>query len=75
MQVKISWCSSQVVSVELAPGAGVFLFRLREPARAEFLRSATDPAHRDEPAEESDALCVFSPVLARSEEPRYELTQ
>ncbi|WP_079087249.1 PIN domain-containing protein [Streptomyces scabiei] len=40
--------------------AGVF--HLREPTRAESLYSATSPSHRDELAEELDALCLLSPV-------------
>lgn len=40
--------------------AGVF--HICEPTRAEFLYSATSPAHRDELAEEVDALCQSSPV-------------
>ncbi|MFI5566737.1 PIN domain nuclease [Streptomyces sp. NPDC051740] len=40
--------------------AGVF--HVCEPTRAEFLYSATSPAHRDELAEGLDALCRLSPV-------------
>ncbi|MEV0483388.1 PIN domain-containing protein [Streptomyces sp. NPDC050508] len=40
--------------------AGVF--HLCEPTRAEFLYSATSPSHRDELAEELDALCLLAPV-------------
>lgn len=57
--------------------AGVF--RICEPTRAEFLYSATSPAHRDELAEELDALCQFSPVLKDAwrwvDVVQYKLTQ
>ncbi|MDW4909683.1 PIN domain-containing protein [Streptomyces sp. ADMS] len=57
--------------------AGVF--HLCEPTRAEFLYSATSPSHRDELAEELDALCLLSPVpknaWRRGDTAQYKLTQ
>lgn len=38
------------------------MFHVCEPTRTEFLYSATGPAHRDELAEELDALCLLSPA-------------
>lgn len=50
-----------------------------EPTRAEFLHSATGPAHRDELAEELDALCHLSPVPKNAwrwvDTAQYKLTQ
>ncbi|MFD6655347.1 PIN domain nuclease [Streptomyces parvus] len=57
--------------------AGVF--HICEPTRAEFLYSATSPAHRDELAEEVDALCQSSPVPKNAwrwvDTAQYKLTQ
>jgi len=57
--------------------AGVF--HLCEPTRAEFLYSATSPSHRDELAEELDALCLLSPVPKSAwrwvDTAQYKLTQ
>lgn len=55
------------------------MFHVCEPTRAEFLYSATSPAHRDELAEEIDALCRFSPVPKNAwrwvDTAQYKLTQ
>ncbi|MEV0784146.1 PIN domain-containing protein [Streptomyces sp. NPDC050423] len=57
--------------------AGVF--HICEPTRAEFLCSATSPAHRDELAEELDDLCHLSPVPKTAwrwvDTAQYKLTQ
>lgn len=57
--------------------AGVF--RVCEPTRTEFLFSATSPSHRDELAEELDALCPLSPVSKNAwrwvDTAQYKLTQ
>jgi predicted nucleic acid-binding protein len=45
---------------EVHIAAGVF--HLCEPTGAEFLYSAASPSHRDELAEELDALCLLSSV-------------
>lgn len=58
-------------------GAGAF--RICEPTRTEFLYSATGPAHRDELAEDLDALCALSAVPKGAwrwvETAQYKLTQ
>ncbi|MFE5616575.1 PIN domain nuclease [Streptomyces sp. NPDC056470] len=58
-------------------GAGAF--RLCEPTRTEFLYSATGPAHRDELADELDALCLPAPVPKHGwrwvDTAQYKLTQ
>ncbi|PGH50500.1 PIN domain-containing protein [Streptomyces sp. Ru87] len=50
-----------------------------EPTRAQFPHSATPPAHRDELAEEIDALCRSSPVPESAwrwvDTAQYKLTQ
>jgi predicted nucleic acid-binding protein len=55
------------------------VFHLCEPTRAEFLYSATSPSHRDELAEELDALCLLSPVPKNAwrwvDTAQYKLTQ
>ncbi|MDO0927848.1 PIN domain-containing protein [Streptomyces sp. TG1A-8] len=57
--------------------AGVF--HLCEPTRTESLHSATSSSHRDEPAEELDALCLHSPVPENAwrwvDTARYKLTR
>lgn len=57
--------------------AGVF--SVCEPTRTEFLYSATGPAHRDELADELDALCAMAPVPKSAwrwvETAQYKLTQ
>ncbi|MBT2610032.1 PIN domain nuclease [Streptomyces sp. ISL-87] len=57
--------------------AGVF--RVCEPTRTEFLYSATSPSHRDELAEELDALCPLSAVPKNAwrwvDTAQYKLTQ
>lgn len=57
--------------------AGVF--HICGPTRAEFLYSATSPAHRDELAEEVDALRQSSPVPKNAwrwvDTAQYKLTQ
>jgi predicted nucleic acid-binding protein len=57
--------------------AGVFY--ICEPTRTEFLYSATGPAHRDELAEELDALCQPAPVPKNAwrwvDTAQYKLTQ
>lgn len=57
--------------------AGVF--RVCEPTRTEFLYSATSPPHRDELAEELDALCPLSAVPKNAwrwvDTAQYKLTQ
>ncbi|WP_406449841.1 PIN domain-containing protein [Streptomyces sp. NBC_00876] len=57
--------------------AGVF--HICEPTRAEFLYSATSPAHRDELTEELNDLCHLSPVPKGAwrwvETAQYKLTQ
>ena len=57
--------------------AGVF--RVCEPTRTEFLYSATSPSHRDELAEDLDALCLLSPVPKGAwrwvDTAQYKLTQ
>ncbi|MCX4747231.1 PIN domain-containing protein [Kitasatospora sp. NBC_01287] len=54
-------------------------FHLCEPTRTEFLRSATDPAHRDELAESIDTLCRSAAVPKQGwrwvETAQYKLTQ
>lgn len=54
-------------------------FRICEPTRAEFLYSAMGPAHRDELAEDLDAMCQFSPVPKSAwrwlDNAQYKLTQ
>ncbi|MGV9555109.1 PIN domain-containing protein [Streptomyces sp. NPDC003522] len=66
----------------LRPGEGHIaagVFRVCGPTRAEFLHSATGPAHRDELAEELDALGQLSPVpknaWRRVGTAQYELTR
>lgn len=58
-------------------GAGAF--RLCEPTRAEFLYSATSPAHRDELAEDIDTLCARADVPKSAwrwvDTAQYKLTQ
>ncbi|WP_351232026.1 PIN domain-containing protein [Streptomyces sp. NPDC002133] len=58
-------------------GAGAF--RVCEPTRAEFLYSATGPAHRDELAEELDTLCEPAAVPKNAwrwvDTAQYKLTQ
>ncbi|GGT35272.1 PIN domain-containing protein [Streptomyces purpureus] len=58
-------------------GAGAF--HLCEPTRAEFLYSATGPAHRDELAESIDTLCRPASVPKNAwrwvETAQYKLTQ
>jgi predicted nucleic acid-binding protein len=53
--------------------------RVCEPTRTEFLYSATGPAHRDELADELDALCSTAPVPKNAwrwvETAQYKLTQ
>lgn len=53
--------------------------RICEPTRTEFLYSATGPAHRDELAEELNALCELAPVPKAAwrwvENAQYKLTQ
>ena len=50
-----------------------------EPTRTEFLYSATSPAHRDELAEELDALCALAPTPKNAwrwvDAAQYKLTQ
>ncbi|MEV6261839.1 PIN domain-containing protein [Streptomyces sp. NPDC051784] len=57
--------------------AGVF--HVCEPTRAEFLYSATSPAHRDELADEIDDLCHLAPVPKSAwrwvDTAQYKLTQ
>lgn len=57
--------------------AGVF--HICEPTMAEFLYSATSPAHRDELAEELNDLCHTSPVPKNAwrwvDTAQYKLTQ
>ncbi|MFE0426906.1 PIN domain nuclease [Streptomyces sp. NPDC058953] len=57
--------------------AGVFF--VCEPTRTEFLYSATGPAHRDEVADELDALCALAPVPKNGwrwvDTAQYKLTQ
>lgn len=57
--------------------AGVF--HICEPTRAEFLYSATSPAHRDELAEEVDDVCHLAPVPRSAwrwvDTAQYKLTQ
>jgi predicted nucleic acid-binding protein len=57
--------------------AGVF--HLAEPTRAEFLHSATGPAHRDELAEDLDAFCRPASVPKTAwrcvDTAQYKLTQ
>lgn len=57
--------------------AGVF--HVCEPTKAEFLYSATGPAHRDDLAEELDDLCHLSPVPKNArrwvDTAQYKLTQ
>jgi predicted nucleic acid-binding protein len=54
-------------------------FYVAEPTRAEFLYSATGPAHRDELAEDLDALCRPAPVPKTAwrwvDTAQYKLTQ
>lgn len=54
-------------------------FYVCEPTRAEFLHSATGPAHRDELAEDLDALCHLSAVPKSAwrwvDTAQYKLTQ
>ncbi|MGV9423589.1 PIN domain-containing protein [Streptomyces sp. NPDC003656] len=58
-------------------GAGGF--RISEPTRAEFLYSATNSAHRDDLADELDALCSLAPVPKGAwrwvDTAQYKLTQ
>jgi predicted nucleic acid-binding protein len=58
-------------------GAGAF--RICEPTRAEFLYSARNPAHRDDLADELDALCALAPVPRNAwrwvDTAQYKLTQ
>jgi predicted nucleic acid-binding protein len=53
--------------------------RVCEPTRAEFLYSATGPAHRDELADELDTLCALAPVPKNAwrwvDSAQYKLTQ
>lgn len=53
--------------------------RVCEPTRAEFLYSATGPAHRDELAGELDTMCALAPVPKNAwrwvEGTQYRLTQ
>lgn len=53
--------------------------RICEPTRAEFLYSATDPAHRDELKDELNTLCELAPVPETAwrwvEQAQYKLTQ
>jgi len=53
--------------------------RACEPTRVEFLYSATGPAHRDELADEFDALCGPAPVPKNGwrwvDNAQYKLTQ
>jgi predicted nucleic acid-binding protein len=55
------------------------VFRGCEPTRAEFLYSATNPSHRDELAEELDALCPLAAVPKNAwrwvDTAQYKLTQ
>ncbi|MDT7842984.1 PIN domain-containing protein [Streptomyces justiciae] len=59
----------------LAAGA----FHICEPTRTEFLCSATGPAHRDDLADELDAMCHLSPVPKDAwrwvDAAQYKLTQ
>jgi len=54
-------------------------FHIAEPTRTEFLYSATGPAHRDELAEDLDALCRLAPVPKAAwrwvDTAQYKLTQ
>lgn len=54
-------------------------FRICEPTRTEFLYSATGPAHRDELADDIDALCATAPVPKTAwrwvDNAQYKLTQ
>jgi predicted nucleic acid-binding protein len=54
-------------------------FRLCEPTRAEFLYSASGPAHRDDLADELDSLCALAPVPKTAwrwvDTAQYKLTQ
>lgn len=54
-------------------------FRICEPTRAEFLFSATGPAHRDELAEDLDTLCAPAAVPKNAwrwvDTAQYKLTQ
>lgn len=54
-------------------------FGICEPTRTEFLYSATSPAHRDELAEELDALCAAAAVPKNAwrwvDTAQYKLTQ
>jgi predicted nucleic acid-binding protein len=53
--------------------------RVCEPTRAEFLYSATGPAHRDELADELDTMCALAPVPKNAwrwvDSAQYKLTQ
>ncbi|WP_046471760.1 PIN domain-containing protein [Allosalinactinospora lopnorensis] len=55
------------------------VFRVCEPTRTEFLYSATGPEHRDELADDLDALCRAAPVPKNTwrwvETAQYKLTQ
>ncbi|MFI6403121.1 PIN domain nuclease [Streptomyces sp. NPDC050548] len=55
------------------------MFHICEPTRAEFLFSATGPAHRDDLADELDTLCPLSPVPKNAwrwvDTAQYKLTQ
>ncbi|MBA4860079.1 PIN domain-containing protein [Streptomyces sp. PSKA54] len=65
----VSW------ETHLAAGA----FHVCEATRTEFLYSATGPAHRDELADELDALCHAAPVPKNAwrwvDAAQYKLTQ
>lgn len=62
-------------TAHIAAGA----FRICEPTRIEFLYSAKSPSHRDELADEIDALCKSSTVPKTAwrwvETAQYKLTQ
>jgi predicted nucleic acid-binding protein len=53
--------------------------RVCEPTRAEFLYSATGPAHRDDLASELDTMCALAPVPKNAwrwvDTAQYRLTQ
>lgn len=62
-------------TAHIASGA----FQICEPTRAELLYSARNASHRDELAEELDALCRLAPVPKRAwhwvDTAQYKLTQ
>lgn len=55
------------------------MFHVSEPTRAEFLYSARGPAHRDELADDLDAMCRLAPVPKAGwrwvDSAQYKLTQ